>query len=150
MYFFVFSTFCFEQFWVWRKFLKGAWLNNGLRAPNNFGLKSCARLESKRSASGAIRKFCAAEWSRNSSRGGHYGPPPGKQARFGLNNFGVDEIFLKGRGFGTVCPGVTNLVSKVARDLKVKSQRAARSKNFARRNGRGIRRGGGPLWPPPG
>ena len=68
-----------------------------------------------------------------------------------MSNFGVDENFLKGRGFGTVCPGATNLVSKVARDLKVKSQRAARSKNFARQNGREIVEGrGGDYAPPPG
>ena len=39
-------------------------------------LKICARLESKKSASLAVKKFCAAERSRNMWRGGQIDPPP--------------------------------------------------------------------------
>ena len=41
------------------------------------GVIRCARLESKKSASGAVKKMCAAEWSRKMSRGGLIQPPPG-------------------------------------------------------------------------
>ena len=40
------------------------------------GVIICARLESKKSASGAVKKFRAAEWSRKMSRGGWFNPPP--------------------------------------------------------------------------
>ena len=66
-----------------------------------------------------------------------------------LSNFRLDNIFLKGRGLKTASAGVTNLVSKVAQDLKVKSQRTARSKNFARRTYSAKCRGGGHYGPPP-
>ena len=66
-----------------------------------------------------------------------------------LSNFGVDEIFSKGRGLKTIRAGATNLVSKVARYLKVKTRRTARSENFALRIYRAKRRGGGLIQPPP-
>ena len=40
------------------------------------GVIRCARLESKKSVSGAVKKMCAAEWSRKMSRGGLIQPPP--------------------------------------------------------------------------
>ena len=66
-----------------------------------------------------------------------------------LSNFRLDNIFLKGRGLKTASAGATNLVSKVAQDLKVKSQRTARSKNFARRTYSAKCRGGGHYGPTP-
>ena len=48
-----------------------------------------------------------------------------------------------------VCPIFAKMVLKDAQDFKVKSQRVARSKNFARSNGRGKCRGGGWFNPPP-
>ena len=60
-----------------------------------------------------------------------------------LSSFWVDEFFSKGRGFGTVCPGATNLVSKVARYLKEKSHKMSRREHLAMRNNHSKRRGGG-------
>ena len=48
------------------------------------GVIWCARLESKKSASGAVKKIRAAEWSRKMSRGGLIQPPP-PPAVLGLN-----------------------------------------------------------------
>ena len=49
---------------------------NGMPDFRENGVIRCARLESKKSASGAVKKFCAAEWSRKMSRGGLIQPPP--------------------------------------------------------------------------
>ena len=45
-------------------FFKGVWLKNGTRGRDDFGLKSCAILESKKSASGAIKNILAMDLSR--------------------------------------------------------------------------------------
>ena len=58
-------------------------------------------------------------------------------------------MYKKSRSVVTVRPIFAKMVSKDAEDLKVKSQGAARSKNFARRNGREICRGGGAFLAPP-
>ena len=49
---------------------------NGMPDFRENGVIRCARLESKKSASGAVKKFCAAEWSRKMSRGVDSTPPP--------------------------------------------------------------------------
>ena len=45
-------------------FFKGVWLKNGTRGRDDFGLKSCPILESKKSASGAIKNILAMDLSR--------------------------------------------------------------------------------------
>ena len=45
--------------------LKVAQRRNGMSDFRENGLKRCARLESKKSASDAIKKFCVAAWSQN-------------------------------------------------------------------------------------
>ena len=50
---------------------------NGMPDFRENGVIRCARLESKKSASGAVKKICAAEWSRKMSRGGVDSTPPG-------------------------------------------------------------------------
>ena len=42
------------------------------------------------------------------------------KSRFRAMHFRLDNIYLKGRGLKTVSVGATNLVSKVAKDLKRK------------------------------
>ena len=61
---------------------------------------------------------------------------------------GLTCMYKKSRSVVTVCPIFAKTVSKDAQDLKVKSRRATRWKNFARRHGREIRQGGS-TWPPP-
>ena len=52
---------------------------NGMPDFRENGVIRCARLESKKSASGAVKKFRAAEWSRKMSLGGGLiQPPPGR------------------------------------------------------------------------
>ena len=64
------------------------------------------------------------------------------------SNFWVDKTFSKGRGFKTVCPGATNLVSKDARHLKEKSHEMSRREHLALRNNLAKGRGGGHSGPP--
>ena len=66
-----------------------------------------------------------------------------------LSHFRSDGYFWKSCSVVTVRPIFAKMVSKDARDLKVKSQQAARSENFVRRSGRGKCRGGGHDGPPP-
>ena len=65
-----------------------------------------------------------------------------------LSHFRSDGYFWKSCSVVTVRPIFVKMVSKDARDLKVKSQQAARSENFVRRSGRGKCRGGGHDGPP--
>ena len=62
------------------------------------GVIRCARLESKKSASGAVKKICAAEWSRKMSRGGLIQPPP--PAVLGLTGIEMGNGETGGEGGG--------------------------------------------------
>ena len=66
-----------------------------------------------------------------------------------LSNFGSTCTYEMLRNFGTAYPGVANLVSKVAQDLKEKSHGTARRQLFALQIYREKCRGGGLNQPPP-
>ena len=63
--------------------------------------------------------------------------------------FGPTCMYKKLRNFRTVPPGVTNLVSKSAGNLKEKSHKVSRRKLCALQSNRAKCRGGGLLGPPP-
>ena len=63
--------------------------------------------------------------------------------------FGPTCMYKKLRKFRTVPPGVTNLVSKCAGNLKEKSHKVSRRELCALQSNRAKCRGGGLLGPPP-
>ena len=63
--------------------------------------------------------------------------------------FGPMCMYKKLRNFRTVTPGVTNLVSKCAGNLKEKSHKVSRRELCALQSNRAKCRGGGLLGPPP-
>ena len=70
------------------------------------------------------------------------------KSRFGAI-FGPTCMYKKLRNFRTVPPGVTNLVSKCAGNLKEKSHKVSRRELCALQSNRAKCRGGGPFRPPP-
>ena len=66
----------FEQFWGWQIFFKWASRQNRTRGCDNFGVKSCAILERKKSWNDAARACRVAKISREMSRGGGPKKPP--------------------------------------------------------------------------
>ena len=63
--------------------------------------------------------------------------------------FGPTCMYKKLRNFRTVPPGITNLVSKCAGNLKEKSHKVSRREHCALQSNRAKCRGGGPFRPPP-
>ena len=65
-----------SHFWSDELVWKVVQRRNGMPDFRENGVIRCARLESKKSASGAVKKFRAAEWSWKMSRGGVDSTPP--------------------------------------------------------------------------
>ena len=63
--------------------------------------------------------------------------------------FGPTCMYKKLRNFRTVPPGITNLVSKCAGNLKEKSHKVSRRELCVLQSNRAKCRGGGPFRPPP-
>ena len=65
------------------------------------GVKRCARLQSKKSVSGAVKKFRAAALSRKMSKGGGLIQPPPGLFRVKLRRYAI--FSLKDRFFSCSC-----------------------------------------------